>query len=236
MKKSVTYPFTTIWMAMIGVLCVLSQAGAQKQKRTMTTANSGTAVPTVAIRDYPSPPLTPSWVWIVPSNKDKAISSVGCFRKVITLKGMPHQVVAWISADRRYRLWINGRRVSQGPADPGEDYPGGKSQVQSGLYYCDYRNLTPFFHSGVNVIAVEVFAERMSSWYGSTDHPGLLFQAQITAADHSVSTLQADESWRSLAANYLRNAERGVNYYAAEEPVRSRRCVKQSIRSRIWCE
>ncbi|MCW3098618.1 MAG: hypothetical protein JWL77_4236 [Chthonomonadaceae bacterium] len=169
--------------------------------------------------DYPSPPLLRAWVWVGMKSGERTQATVGCFRKQVTLKTVPRQVAAWISADRRYRLYINGRLVSQGPTDPGEDYPGGKSQVQSGLYYCDYRDLTPYFHAGVNVIAVEVFAAQLGSWYGSTGHPGLFFQAKITAADGAVSTLQADGSWRGLAADYLRSGEGGVNYLPAQEPL-----------------
>ena len=127
--------------------------------------------------------------------------------------------MAWISADRHYRLSINGTIVSKGPTDPGADYPGGKNRGNTGLYYCDYRDLTAYFHAGINVIAVEVFAAQLSSWYGSSGHPGLFFQAKITDADRSVRTLHADESWRALAANYLETGGGEVNYLPAREPI-----------------
>jgi alpha-L-rhamnosidase len=168
--------------------------------------------------DYPSPPLPEAWIWVSKMDGERTQATVGCFRKQVTLPTAPRQVVSWISADRRYRLYINGRLVSQGPTDPGEDYPGGKSQVHSGLYYCDYRDLTSYFHAGVNVIAVEVFAVQLSSWYGSTGHPGLCFQAGITGADGSVRTLAADPSWRGFAGDYLQSGGGGVNYLPAQEP------------------
>jgi alpha-L-rhamnosidase len=170
-------------------------------------------------RDYPEPPLPPAWVWTAKPASDAAPTTVGCFRKRISLKAAPHQIVAWISADRHYRLSINGTIVSKGPTDPGADYPSGKNQGNTGLYYCDYRDLTPYFHAGVNVIAVEVFAAQLSSWYGSSGHPGLFFQAKITDADRSVHTLQADETWRALAANYLETDRGGVSYLSGKEPV-----------------
>ncbi|MCW3050876.1 MAG: Bacterial alpha-L-rhamnosidase, partial [Chthonomonadales bacterium] len=168
--------------------------------------------------DYPAPPLPAAWVWVGATGGQRTQTTVGCFRKQVTLKTVPRQVAAWISADRHYRLYINDRLVSRGPADPGEDYPGGKSVGNTGLYYCDYRDLTQYFHAGVNVISVEVFAARLTNWYGSSGHPGLLFQAKIIEGDRAVQTLQADASWRSFAGNYLENGAGGVNYQPAREP------------------
>ena len=168
--------------------------------------------------DYPAPPLPPRWVWIGKTGPEQTQATVGCFRAQVTLKARPHQVEAWISADRHYRLTINGHLVSRGPTDPGADYPGGKNRGDTGLYYCDYRDLTSFFHPGLNVIAVEVFAAQLGSWYGSSGRPGLFFQARITSADRSVATLQADETWRAIAASYLEAGRDGVHYLPAQEP------------------
>ena len=181
-------------------------------------AETRTVGPEAGSRDYPSPPLPPSWVWTGKTGTETVQGTVGCFRKQITLKAVPRQVAAWVSADRHYRLYINGRLVSQGPTDPGEDYPGGKSRGNTGLYYCDYRDLTPYFHAGVNIIAVEVFAAHLSSWYGSSGHPGLFFQAKITQADRAITLLRADETWRAIAGSYLENGRDGVSYMPAQEP------------------
>lgn len=196
--------------------CFLLPAQAQiRQDRAVKTA---TGAITVEAGNYPPPPLPAAWVWAGTPDAAETQATVGCFRKLVTLRTVPRQVAAWISADRRYRLYINGRPVSQGPTDPGEDYPGGKSRGNTGLYFCDYRDLTPYFHAGLNVIAVEVFAAQLDSWYGSTGHPGLLFQARITGADRSVRTLQADASWRGVVGRYLEAGGDGVNYLPAREP------------------
>lgn len=143
---------------------------------------------------------------------------MGCFRKEITFTTAPKKAVAWISADRHYRLSINGSMVSQGPADPGEDYPGGKSRGNTGLYYCDYRDLTPWLHKGRNTIAVEVFAQRLTNWYGSSGRPGLFFQAELTDTKGAKTRIAADGSWKSFAGNYIENGGGGVNYFPAREP------------------
>lgn len=168
--------------------------------------------------DYPSPPLPAGWIWLGGEEAKSTALAVGCFRKQVTLAALPRKISAWTSADRHYRLYVNGSLVSRGPTDPGEDYPGGKSRGNTGLYYCDYRDLTPFFHKGINVIAVEVFAARWTSWYGSSGHPGLLFQAKIELADRTTMLLTADESWRGKRSDYLESGSGGMHYVAAKEP------------------
>jgi alpha-L-rhamnosidase len=209
-------PRLTAFFAALFTLLTLSPA--QAQKRPDRAAKRGNSAASAIRQDYPAPPLPAAWVWLGTTGADQAQATVGCFRKLITLKTAPRQVAAWISADRHYRLTINGRMVSKGPTDPGADYPGGKNRGNTGLTYCDYRDLTPAFHAGVNVITVEVFAAQLSSWYGSSGHPGLFFQARITAADASVSTLQADASWRGRGADYFRPGRDGIDYLAAQEP------------------
>src|SRR4051812_7548204 len=38
------------------------------------------------------------------------------FRKVITLSGKPASFIVNVSGDNRYKLYVNGKQVSQGPA------------------------------------------------------------------------------------------------------------------------
>ena len=211
-----------IWLATILALCCLQRVQTQNGQigRPMSVDKAVTTGGTASgRRDYPTPPIPPSWVWFGKTGKEPAQPTVGCVRRQITLNAVPRQVEAWISADRHYRLYINGRLVSRGPTDPGADYPGGKNQGNTALYYCDYRDLTAYFHPGVNVIAVEVFAAQLGSWYGSSGHPGLFFQAKITRPDRSVIALQADETWRAAAGSYLATGRDGVSYLPAQEPV-----------------
>ena len=77
------------------------------------------------------------WIWLG-GEQDAA---VGTFRKEITLAETPRQVNAWLTADVKYRLYINGRLVSRGPVDMGRDYAGGSTR----RWFYDYRDLTPYF-------------------------------------------------------------------------------------------
>jgi hypothetical protein len=65
------------------------------------------------------------------------------FLKKVTLPGSPRRVLARVSADALYTLYVNGHRVHQGPA---RSFPGRKA--------FDTLDLTGLFHAGENVIGV----------------------------------------------------------------------------------
>ena len=129
-------------------------------------------------------PWQAEWIWLAGEAPDR-----GWFRKEFQLDAAPKQVDAWLSADMKYRLWINGRLVSRGPADIGRDYAGGLTH----RWFYDYRDLTPFFHKGRNVIAAEVF--RKGPGGVSRGQPGFLFEAQAGKV-----TLKSDATWRASPA------------------------------------
>ena len=68
------------------------------------------------------------------------------FRNTFSLDKVPHQQIIYISADNRYRLYVNGQEIAHGPA-------------RSSLQYWHYEtiDLTSFLRIGENSLAVEVF-------------------------------------------------------------------------------
>ena len=151
----------------------------------------------------PAPKWTAEWIWVdAGGQKSVAVQ----FRKPIQLQAVPKTLPTWVSADRHYRLYVNGHLVARGPADPGEDYPGGKSKGDTGLTYADQVDLAPFLQVGENVIAAEVFEQRLSEWYGSSGHPGFFLQNTL------VST---DRSWRGTVAEYWETGK----FNAGKEPL-----------------
>ena len=54
------------------------------------------------------------WIWL-PSQRTLPNTFV-LFRREVTLSGRPRKAAGWITADSRYRLTVNGRRVQWGPA------------------------------------------------------------------------------------------------------------------------
>ena len=130
-------------------------------------------------------PWQAEWIWVSGNATDR-----GWFRKEVTLDDAPKEVSAWMTADMKYRLWINGKLASRGPADIGRDYAGG----QTHKWFYDARDLTPFFRKGRNVIAAEVF--RKGPGGVSRGKTGFLFEAQADKL-----TIKSDATWRAIPSN-----------------------------------
>lgn len=54
--------------------------------------------------------------WIAPSNSSLKDYGVFHFRKTFSLNGKPQKFIIHVSADNRYRFFVNGKSVSTGPA------------------------------------------------------------------------------------------------------------------------
>jgi alpha-L-rhamnosidase len=147
--------------------------------------------------------------WITPASGEPAAA---CFRKEITLADTPQSVNAWLSADTKYRLYINGKLVSRGPVDIGRDYFGGST----GHWFYDYRDLTPFFKKGKNVIAAEVFKTWPFGFVVSRGHLGFLFEAELTLPNQRAELVKSDPTWRTTPADYF--SEAATHYDAGKEP------------------
>lgn len=130
--------------------------------------------------------------WIAAASKESNQSAATLFRKEFKLENTPRQVLVWITTDGHYRLYINGKIASRGPADSGRDYTG----MTSGRHFYDCRNLTTFFHAGQNTVAVEVLGGK----------EGLLFEADIKNVVARVQTMKSDETWRALPTPHLFHA------------------------------
>jgi len=217
--------------------CCLHLAGAQSQQTQigdprgpvvnagMTVRTNADGVQTVNYRYRPAAPqaaLKASWIWLDPATDASARHGeekhalAAWFRKEVDLSAAPQSVEARVSADQVYRLWINGKLVSRGPADPGNDIDPRFGWSHRWLYDC--RNLTPFFHKGRNVIAAEVFSAGQPNY--SLGQPGFLFDAEIRTAQSRI-TVTTGPDWRVLPAAAF-SATDGENSYlrfdASREP------------------
>ena len=87
-----------------------------------------------------------NWIWL-PTWKaeDKENPALVLFRKEVEITGTPIAGKITISADSRYKLYVNGELVEVGPSK-------GERQV----WYADDVELLPFLKKGKNVIAVRV--------------------------------------------------------------------------------
>ena len=65
------------------------------------------------------------------------------FRREAELSALPHAWPVEITADSRYRLYVNGQRVGDGPCRP-----------SPGLRYSDKRDIASYLTEGINVLTV----------------------------------------------------------------------------------
>jgi hypothetical protein len=147
-------------------------------------------------------PWRAHWIWGGTGDKNVL------FRREVVLSQAPQKVAAWVSADRKYRLYVNGQLVSRGPVDIGTDFVGGSTRH----WFYDTRDLTSRFTAGTNVIAVEVFSDWPIGYTISRGNPGLILEAEATLPDGRVEVIQTDAQWLSLPAPQYS----GANVYRAD--------------------
>ena len=127
------------------------------------------------------------------------------FRKTLHLPEKPAHFVVHVSADNRYELFVNGRRVSTGPA-------------RGDLFHWRYEtlDLAPYLASGRTVLAALVwnFAE-LAPEAQMTDRTGFLLQGDSNAE----SAANTGRSWKAVrdAAYSAVSADKTdmIGYFAA---------------------
>lgn len=131
------------------------------------------------------------WIWV--SNwevEDKEEARFVYFRKKITLEKVPLECIVDISADSRYKLYVNERLVEIGP-----------SKGDQKVWFYDTVDLTPYLKEGVNVIAVIVLRYPMENNKGNhgifrTPTPGLYLVGNYLNENQEQVRIAADESWK----------------------------------------
>ena len=153
------------------------------------------------------------WIWLAESKKGVPAR----FLYSVDLSEKPKEVRAWITAEARYRMWINGRLAARGPADSGRDYDSGPC----GPWLLDVRSLTQYFKKGTNIVAVEVFPEPLVQFDASTGQPGLRADFQIRKADRTIFNFGTSPKWLSQGAHDLdqNGAKNGFRINFNHEPI-----------------
>ncbi len=97
-------------------------------------------------------------------------------RRTFALKKVPKQAEIRITADSRYRLWVNGNSVSRGPA-----------RGYQASWPFDRVDIAPFLRVGQNVIAVHVLSLGVGTFsYVHAGAAGLLVAG--TVGEHDLAT------------------------------------------------
>lgn len=127
----------------------------------------------IAMEASPFIPDKSKWIWAPGFDDSAAKGQFVLFRKSFEVASVPaSDVLLHVSADTRYRLYLNGESISFGPA---------KSYLTK--WYYDTVNITPHIKAGVNVLAATVL--RFSSSHDGclsmvrSSTPGFLLSCQL---------------------------------------------------------
>jgi hypothetical protein len=124
------------------------------------------------------------WIWL-PSQRTLPNTFV-LFRREVTLPAAPVRAAGWITADSRYRLTVNGRRVQWGPApcDPRQ-------------FDVDPLEITKLLQPGKNVIGIEVLHYGVGDGTWPAGKPGVIFHLAIDLPGGKKERIVSDPAWLS---------------------------------------
>ncbi len=94
--------------------------------------------------------MNPTWMWLgaTPALAEGAVGYLAQFRAELELPGAVATLPVRITADGRYRLWVNGAVAGSGPLKP-----------RGGTWFYDEIDIASLVSPGINVVGVEVLAQ-----------------------------------------------------------------------------
>lgn len=121
------------------------------------------------------------WIWPV-NNFFDLVNTYAHFRKDFIIEKLPERALFYITADQCYRLWINGKYVTRGPA----------RGYQAHWPY-DGVDIAAFLQKGNNYICVEAYNAGISTFgYLTQTRAGML-----CGGDFGDISIRSDSSWIS---------------------------------------
>jgi alpha-L-rhamnosidase len=124
------------------------------------------------------------------------------FRKTLNLKDKPASFVIHVSADNRYKLFVNGKQVSQGPA-------------RGDLYFWNFEtiDIAPYLTAGNNIVAAVVWNDGPNKPEAQITHlTAFIVQGNTTLED----ALNTNETWKTIKdESYQPLRVRVPGYYVA---------------------
>ena len=167
-------------------------------------------VPYMQIETEPKTDWRAKYIWDSSDGSEENVWM--CFRKSVTLDAAPETLTAYISADSKYRLYINGKlAVSEGGVKRGP--------TESSSYF-DTVDIGSYLKDGKNVIAALVWYWGKDKNFSHTDSgkAGFLFEAGEIISDSSWKVCRNTAYLNEHAVNpNYRLPESGVYYDATEE-------------------
>jgi len=142
--------------------------------------------------------------WIAVPDTPPTAYGVYRFRRTFDLASVPAKFPVRVTADNRYELFVDGRRVATGPA-----------RGDLGHWRYETLDLAPYLRTGRNVLAAVVWNYGEDAPLAQiTSRTGFLLEAE---ADHSLDT---ETSWRCMADESftplrIQGADLNYQYYVA---------------------
>lgn len=116
------------------------------------------------------------------------------FRKKIILEKVPASFIIHVTADNRYKLYVNGKEISKGPA-----------RSDSRNWHFETVNITPFLNQGENVLGAVVWNQGEHKPLAQhSEMTGLLIQSdQVNASSFQnqpvpFSAVNTDRTWKVI--------------------------------------
>jgi len=127
-------------------------------------------------------PQYESWsaLWVTVPNSDPTGYGVYYFRKELELETLPEEMPVYVTADNRYKLYVNGTLVSIGPS---------RSDIRHWRY--STIDLKPYLREGKNVVAAQV-------WNTGADRPLAIFSERtgfLMMGMGAASVFNTNSSW-----------------------------------------
>ena len=152
--------------------------------------------------------MNSKWIWVPSwSEMDNAHPRIVYFRKTFTLGGALKKASVKVSADSRYRLYVNGVSVGFGPCK-GDRF----------VWYYDEIDITPHLKEGENVLSAVVLRYPLDNSQGNqsvwrTDTPGLYVEGSVETEGGEIISLDTDETWKcSISRDIEIIPEGGLNF------------------------
>lgn len=111
------------------------------------------------------------------------------FRKELSLVAVPKKLIAKFTGDCKFRLFINGVFVTDGPVEIGGDY---NHQYAPNWWFMSSQDVSQYFIEGKNVICFELLNHPEALTDFSCGKPGIAFELY---SDDNQLLLSADENW-----------------------------------------
>lgn len=131
-----------------------------------------------------------NWIWGADWQRDQEKAQVGLFRKKFFVEDVQQDFIIQISAESRYKLYVNEKLVSIGPAKGDRE-----------VWFLDEVNIKGMLKKGENILAAEVLHYPVNGWGNHsifrTITPGLYIQEKS-------GQITADETWKCFLVRDFR--------------------------------